>query len=296
MAGTPLGSTVPRRTLGRHLRELRNRAGFTVRAAANELGLAESTIWRIEMGHHSVKPAMADGLCRVYGAPAELTQALIALSKETRARGWWHAFGDVIPADFDLYVSMEAAASELSSYESDLVPGLLQTADYARTILTEHRPEEPAEAVERRVHFRTERQALLRREASPPQLRLALSEAVLRRPVGGPATMAGQLRHLLEVSELPHVSIRVTPFAAGLHRGVVSGPFVVLRYPKTSLGTDSEPPTVFVEGYTGSLYLDKDEEVQAYDQAFDRIWGRSLDDEQSRKLIEESVGTHEDKV
>ncbi|WP_432092521.1 helix-turn-helix domain-containing protein [Streptomyces sp. bgisy100] len=288
------GSTVPRRQLGRYLRDLRSKSRLTVRAAARELEWSEAKMWRIETGQTSLRSLDVKAMCAAYGASTDLTEALMGLAKETKSKGWWHAYGDVIPEGFDLYIGLEEAAAGLASYESELVPGLLQTEGYARAIIRAHAGEQDTdEEIERMVRLRIERQTLLTRRTSPPLLRLVLNEAVLLRPVGGRSVMAEQLAHLVEASTLPNVMIRVVPFAAGLHHGVVSGPFVVLRFPVNGDGTDTEPPTVYADGYTGSLYLDKPHEVQGYEAAFDNMWKASLDEQASRRLISDTAGKHE---
>jgi transcriptional regulator with XRE-family HTH domain len=279
------GSTVPRRQLGRYLRDLRGQARFTVRAAAQALEWSEAKLWRIETGQTSLRSHDVEAMCRVYGATPELTEALMGLAKETKARGWWHSYGDVIPEGFDLYIGLEEAATRLSWYESELVPGLLQTEDYARTLIRADNPGVDDEEIERRVHVRIARQALLTRSTAPPSLQVVLNEAIIRRPVGGRNVLAAQLDRLIEVGDLRHVSLRVMPFAAGLHAGVMSGPFVVLYFPLNGDGRESEPPTVYMDGFTGALYLDKPHEIQRYTVAFDEIWGSSLDEPASRDLI-----------
>ncbi|MYU56706.1 MULTISPECIES: helix-turn-helix domain-containing protein [Streptomyces] len=293
MVEGPTGSTVPRRQLGRNLRDLRNRARLTVRAAAKKLEWSEAKMWRIETGQTPLRSLDVQAMCLVYGAPTDLTEALMGLAKETKARGWWHAYGDVIPEGFDVYVGLEEAAANLSWYESDVVPGLLQTENYARVITRTHIQGISDEDLEGRVHLRIERQTLLTRVTDPPTLRVALSEAVLRRPIGGREVMIEQLAHLVYVSELPNVTIRVVPFAAGTHAGVVTGPFEILRFPVNGDGVDTEPPTVYADGYTGGLYLDKPREVEQYDAAFQGIWETALDDQASRRLISEVAGSHE---
>jgi transcriptional regulator with XRE-family HTH domain len=285
MAVETTGSTVPRRQLGRYLRELRNRERLTVKAAAESLEWSEAKIWRIETGQTSLRSFDVEAMCRIYGAPADLTEALMGLAKETKARGWWHAYGDVIPEGFDVYIGLEEAASQLTWYESELVPGLLQTEDYACTLIEADNPGVDAEEISRRVHVRLARQPLIRRATSPLQLSVALNEGILRRPVGGTQIMAEQLAHLAEVSELPNVSLRVVPFSAGLHSGMMSGPFVILRFPLNGDGRESEPATVYMDGFTGALYLDKPNEVERYAQAFDGIWATALDEAKSRILI-----------
>lgn len=289
MTEAQAGSTVPRRQLGRYLRDLRGSAGLTVRAAAKQLERSEPTIWRIENGLVSVRSVEVEIMCRLYGASADLTKALMALAKETRAKGWWQAYGDVLPEWFDLYVGLEAAANRISWYESELVPGLFQTPDYAHALTRVHVPDESDAEIERRVELRLGRQAILRRPIDPPVLRVALRESVLRSPVGGTAVMAAQLDRLAEVSELPNVSIRVVPFTVGLHPGMVSGPFEVLRFPVNGGGLESEPPTVYADIYTGAIYLDKRHEVERYDQAFEGIWETALGEGESRDLIRQAA-------
>ena len=279
------GSTVPRRQLGRYLRDLRNRSRLTVRAAATQLEWSEAKIWRIETGQTGMRSLDVETVCRIYGAPADTTEALMGLAKETKARGWWHSQGDVIPEDFNVYIGLEEAAARFAWYESELVPGLLQTEDYARTLIQADNPGVDDAEIERRVHVRIARQGLLTRITDPPALEVAINEAVLRRPVGGERVITGQLRRLSEANELPNVSIRVVPFAVGLHHGIVSGPFVILTFPRNGNGQETEPPTVYAESLTGALYLDKPREIDRYTAAFTNIWESSLDETASGQLI-----------
>jgi hypothetical protein len=176
-------------------------------------------------------------------------------------------------------------ASQLAWYESELVPGLLQTEDYARTLIQADNPRVDDEEISRRVHVRMARQPLIRRATAPLQLHVALNEGILHRPVGGPGIMAGQLERLAEVSELANVSLRVIPYSAGLHPGMMSGPFVVLRFPVNGEGRESEPATVYMDLFTGALYLDKPREIERYAEAFGGIWDAALDEGASRDLI-----------
>ncbi|HEY6424825.1 MAG TPA: helix-turn-helix transcriptional regulator [Pseudonocardiaceae bacterium] len=283
--GTTAGSTVPRRQLGRHLRDLRNQSRLTVRAAAAKLEWSEAKIWRIETGQTSLRSLDVEAMCKIYGALPDLTEVLMGLAKETKARGWWHSYGDVIPDGFYVYFGLEEAASRLSWYEAELVPGLFQTEDYARTVIRADNPGVDDAEIQRRVDVRMDRQALLTRVTDPPVLQVVLNEAVVRRPVGGNKSMASQLERLVEISGLPTVSVRVMPFGAGLHCGALSGPFVILRFPLNGNGQETEPPTVYVDGFTGALYLDKPHEVDRYDTAFTNVWESSLDERTSRELM-----------
>ena len=291
-AETTTGFTVPRRQLGRHLRALRNEARLTTKLAAQALEWSEPKLWRIETGQTSLRSLDVDAMCRVYGAPAEVTAGLTQLAKETRAHGWWHAYDDVIPEWLNLYLGLEEAASQLFWYESELVPGLLQTEGYARAVISAGHRDAEAEEVSRRVQARLGRQALLTRMTSPLTIGVLLNEAVLRRPVGGPQVMLGQLHHLADAALLPNVSIRVVPFSAGLHRGVLSGPFVILRFPLKSDGQESEPPVVYVDGFTGALYLEQPSEIHRYHDAYADIAATASDEPDSRTLILNAAKDH----
>ena len=282
------GSTVPRRQLGRYLRDLRNRQHITVKTAAEQLEWSETKIWRIETGQTSLRSHDVEIMCRIYAAPPDLTEALMGLAKETKAKGWWQSYGDVIPENFDIYLGLEEAATGLAWYEPELVPGLLQTDGYARAVITADNPDVDPREIGRRVQLRIERQALIRRPTAPLKLRVALNESILHRPVGGREVMAAQLDALAGAAGLPNVSLRVVPFTAGLHHGLMTGPFVILRFPANGDGSDSEPPTVYQDGYTGALFLDKPHEIERFTDAFEQIWAAAASETASSRLIRQS--------
>lgn len=211
----------------------------------------------------------------------------MGLAKETKAKGWWESYGEVVPAGFNLYIGLEQAASEICDYEPDLIPGLFQIPDYADAVIRYHCRDLDDEEIDRRVRVRVERQALVRRRTSPLKLRLVITEGVLRQPVGGRDVMLQQLDRLTDMAGLPTVSLRIMPFGVGMHDGLVTQSFSVLRFPLNGDGTDSEPPTVYKDGFTGSLYLDKPHEVERYSEAFDRIWGTALDEQASLQMIQQ---------
>ena len=289
MTGAATGSTVPRRQLGRYLRELRTNARLTVQAAAKALEWSEAKMWRIETGQTSLRSHDVELMCRVYGAPDELKVALMGLAKETKGKGWWHAYGDVIPSGFDLFIGLEEAARTLEEYSPELVPGLFQTPDYLRALFKKNRPELKDEEVERRIQLRVQRQVLVTRPTAPPMLRVILNEAVVYRVIGGAAVMADQLDRLAELNERQNVSVRVMAFSAGAHRGLDTGPFKVMRFPTTGDGRDHEPPTVYVQGFTGALYLDKPYEIDRYAEAFAVIWENALPEEDSSALFRQTA-------
>lgn len=210
----------------------------------------------------------------------------MALAKETKARGWWLSYSDVINDGFDVYIGLEEAAARFSWYEAELVPGLFQTADYARTLIAADNPGLDEAEVDRRVQLRLARQTLLTRVTAPPRVDVVLNEAILRRPIGGRTVMAAQLDRLLEFDDLANVSIKVVRFDAGLHHGVMSAPFVLLEFPVNGNGSASEPPTVYVDGFTGALFLDKPDEIASYSGAFEALWQTASGD---RELIADAA-------
>ena len=288
-AETTAGPTVPRRQLGRHLRALRNQAKLTTKLAAQALEWSEPKLWRIETGQTALRSLDVEAMCRVYGASAEVTQGLMVLARETRTAGWWHPHDDVIPDWLDLYLGLEEAASRLQRYDPELVPALLQTAAYAREVIMADQPDLGEQEVTQQVQARVARQALLVRVTAPLSAEVLLGEAVLRRPVGGPQVMAEQLNQLADAALLPNVSIRIVPLRARLHRGVLSGPFAILRFPVNGDGQDSEPPVVYVAGFTGALYLEQPAEIQRYQEVYTGIAAAALDEPASRTLVRQAA-------
>ncbi|MEV4727374.1 MULTISPECIES: helix-turn-helix domain-containing protein [Micromonospora] len=279
-----MGSTVPRRRLGRALRDLRTEAGITLDAAAEALECSRQKVWRIESGLGPARSIDVRAMCELYRAKNELTRALIALAGETRAKGWWHAYGDAIPDWFELYVGLESAASHIRRYDEALIPGLFQTRDYALAVY-QHREEVTEDERERLVQVRLQRQSLLtRRLPVAPRLEVVISEAALLRIVGDRPTMAAQLRHLLDVGERDRVGIRVLPLSVGLHRGVEAGTFVMLEFPLGNRATP-DPSVVYSESWTGALYLDRPDEFAAYEKVWSSLDQLALDEGQSRNLI-----------
>jgi len=267
----PGGSTVHRRQLGRRLRNARTAARLSLVDAAAAVSRSTSTLSRIESGDVPTRGPEVRLLCEVYEVNPAMTAALVALASETSARGWWHSYGDVIPGWFNVFLGMEETASEFRRYEPELVPGLFQTEAYARAVIATNDPDVGDDEIDRRVSVRRSRQVVVTREAARPTFRVVLNEAVIRRPVGGPHVMKAQCLRLAELSELPHIDLRVVPFSVGQHPGMNTGAFVVLRFPGHGGNRLTDPPTVYVEGYSGALYLDQEQEVARYDQAFDRI-------------------------
>jgi transcriptional regulator with XRE-family HTH domain len=277
------GSTMPRRQLGRQLRDLRNRARMTTRVAAQRLEWSEAKIWRIETGQTSLRGLDVEAMCKIYAAPADVIEPLVALARETKARGWWTEYSDVIAEGFEVYLGLEEAAVRLLTYENDLVPGLLRTQAYARAVLVGARPDMAPAEVERRLAVFAARQSILTRAENPVRIEVVITESLLWHRIGGAEVMAGQLEHLRRLCELPNVDILVVPTDSGYHDGMDSGRFVLLEFGDT--GDLPEPPVVFVQIYTASTYYEKDHEISRYRAAFEKIKAAAVD---ARNLLEEA--------
>ncbi|MGW4369857.1 helix-turn-helix domain-containing protein [Nocardia takedensis] len=271
------GSTMPRRQLGRHLRELRNRARMTTRTAAQRLEWSEAKIWRIETGQTSLRSLDVEAMCKVYDAPGDLVGTLTALARETKARGWWTTFGDVVSEGFDVYIGLEEAARRLSTYENEVIPGLLQTESYIRALHAAARPDASPGELDRRTQLRLTRQKLVTRAETPLHLDVVIGESALWHTVGGPEVAAEQRAHLRRMAESPNVRIQAVPTEAGYHDGMDSGRFVLLEFPEDLAGEQSEPSVVYVEAFTGPVYLEKDSEIERYRKAFAGIKAAAVD-------------------
>ncbi|WP_213453958.1 helix-turn-helix domain-containing protein [Rhizomonospora bruguierae] len=284
------GSSVPRRQLGRYLRQAREAAGITFEAAAGQLEVHRTTLYRIEQGKNAVRAMNVANMCRLYGCTDELTQALMSLARETNSRGWWQSYGDAVPTWFELYVGLEAAADTLRHYELNLIPGLLQTPAYVAAVMRTEPGRRP-EDVEKAVAMRLERQKLLARYLpSAPELTAIIAEHVLRARLPGQA-MAEQLDHLIGVGRAGTAAIRVLPAATGPHLASPAGSFVILGFPARNGNGDREPTTVYCESLTGALYLDKPAEVAAYERAWKSLEALALDERESEKVMQSIRGS-----
>ncbi|MCQ4080069.1 helix-turn-helix domain-containing protein [Streptomyces sp. RB6PN25] len=273
------GSMVRRILLGSQLRRLRESRGVTREDAGYSIRASESKISRMELGRVSFKERDVADLLTLYGVtePTE-RDALLGLAREASVAGWWHSYSDVLPGWFQTYVGLEESASCIEIFELQFVHGLLQTDAYARAVVLLGQPSASDDEVERRVDLRLRRQKMLMGEKSP-EFHAVLDEAALRRPYGGPEVMRGQIERLLEVSELPHVTLHVMPFSFGGH-AAETGAFTLLRFPDAEL-----PDVVYLEQLTGALYLDKRDEVAQYVRVMDRLRADSLSVKGTRDLL-----------
>lgn len=277
------GPTVRRRRLGTELRKLRESRGYKLEEVSAILGVAPSTLSRIETGKAPTKSAYLNRLLEMYGVTdSGQRQILVDMAREGHRKGWWAAYDDVLPSGLDVYVGLEAEASGLRSYEISVVHGLLQTADYARTVLRATMPRHTADQIDRLVDLRLERQRRLDEEP-PLDLWVIHDEAVIERTVGGRALMRRQLVHLLAMAGRPGVTLQVLPFGSGAH-AALDGPFSIIEFHERA---DSE--VVYAESAAGSLYLEKDRDVRARAEAFDQLKGAALAPGESLDLISKAA-------
>ncbi|MEV5453605.1 helix-turn-helix transcriptional regulator [Streptomyces sp. NPDC052535] len=272
--------TVGQVVLGRRLQELRETAGLKREEAAKVLRVAPATVRRMEMAEVALKIPYVQILLTAYGVGADEVAAFVALAEEANQPGWWQRYHDVLPDWFSLYVSLEGAARIVRSYEPHFVPGLLQTEDYARSVLEAGTiGNAGGDAVERHVSLRMERQRLLERP-DPPHLWVVMDETVLRRPVSiHGRVMREQLDKLLEFAGRDRVTLQVAEFEDGPHPGTYA-PFTLFRFAEPEL-----PDMVFTEYLTGALYLDSRAEVSAHLEVLDHMTARAASTQRTEKIL-----------
>ncbi|WP_405919065.1 helix-turn-helix domain-containing protein [Streptomyces longwoodensis] len=276
------GPAVRRRKLGAELRALRARTGLTSGEAARLVGWHQSKVSRIETGTSGAKPADVRSLLDAYEVDdPQLREMMLLLAGADDGVGrdhWWHAYRGVLPPTYRDFISLESQAIAMRTLETTVVPGLLQTAEYAREVTRAAVEGVDEDRLDTLVEVRLARQDVLR--ADPPLvLSAVLDEAVLRREVGGPEVMARQLRRLVEAGRLPQVRLQVLPFAAGAHIGV-TGPFVIFSFSNTS-----DLDVVVLDHLTSSLHLERKEDLEAYTEAFNALRIHALSPEDSLEYI-----------
>jgi hypothetical protein len=270
-----VGPTVLRLLVGFELRRCREAAGVTREAAGFAIRGSASKMSRLEAGRHSFKIRDISDLLTLYGVNAEADrQSLVALAEAANQPGWWHPYADLIPVWFEPYLGFEQDASVVRGYEVQVVPGLLQTREYARNVIALGHDDE----VDRRVELRMERQRLLHRP-HPPSVWVVIDEAVLWRPYGGPAVMRRQLRHLLEISQLPHVSVQIMPFSTGGH-AAAGGPIALLRLPQPQL-----PDIVYLEQLTTGHYPDRPADLDQYWHVMNQLAAQAVPATQTPMIL-----------
>ena len=272
------GPTARRILLGALLKRLRETAGVARADAAYEIRGSDSKMSRLEAGKVSFKERDVDDLLKMYGVTDGPDRDRVReMAKESNRHGWWQRYNEVIPSWFEDYVGLEASASRIQSYELVFVPGLLQTPEYARALVSGGHPTVTNPDVEQRLKVRLQRQQILRRPDAPT-LWAVLDESVLRRPIGGEDVLTAQLDHLLEMSALQSVVLQILPWR--LSGYAAEHAFTMLRFAESEL-----PDLVYLEEHTGAAYLDKRPDVESYTRIMDRLTIDALSPEASRRHL-----------
>lgn len=278
----PGSPTVRRRRLAAELRRLRVQSGKTAETVASALSWSKAKISRYELAQGGLRPSDVRSLLDVYGIHGERRQQLLALAEEATAKGWWEAYTDVLTPEHLAFIGLEAEATSSLVWQINVVPGLLQTEQYAWKIFSGYQEikASPPTIIERRVQTRLIRQQMLTRD-QPLQLTVVIDESVLRRQRGDRATMHDQLQHLAEVSQLPSVTLRVLPLNGP--KGLALDSFQILQF-----GTTYETQlhdVVSTESLGSYLYTEGETDTYEFRLAFENLAQDSLGPDESREFI-----------
>ena len=276
----PASPSMRRRRLAAELRKLRDQSGLQLNDAARQVGWQASRLSRIETRQSGIGAPDLRKLLDAYGVADEGYRSYLAeLARRVNERGWWQKYAGLIGSEYADLIGLEEEARAIRTYEQELVPGLLQTAEYARAAIRIGRPTETTREIDRRVEIRMERQDILVRPDPPFRLNVVLSEAVLRRPVGGNDVTRAQIEHLMRPRDRANVTIQVLPFSAGVHPSMV-GPFTVMTFPDPDdLGV------VNIEYATGSVFLEDPDELRVYEEVWSALQASALSADDSQAFL-----------
>ncbi|NKY58512.1 helix-turn-helix domain-containing protein [Nocardia flavorosea] len=285
------GSTLPRRQLGRALREARQAVGFTLEQAAQEMEMSKTSVIRIEKGHNEkVRLRDVEGFGQLYELTEKRIEELKALAQQSATKSWWQASRHLLLPGYRTYLGLESAAAQLFSYQQAIIPGLLQIAQYSRAIERPLFPSDTPEDLESRVAVRLRRKILLTRKRRALPAEFVLHEAVLHTVVGSHEVMAAQLRHIADIGTYPGVTVHILPFEAGFPGEVVPVlPYVILDFPAES----AEPSIVFCEQPIGAMFFEEDADVKRYRGIHEALRCATLDAQRSRDLLRQMARRYE---
>lgn len=271
--------TVRRRRLGMELRRLRESSALMIEDVARHLECSMSRVSRIETGKSVARIRDVRDMLDLYRVTDDAQrEQLLTLAKEAQQRGWWTEYEAVLSAGLDTYVGLEASAASIRSFQTHLVPGLLQTEEYSRALIKVARPGESSANIDRMISLRRRRQAMLA-DSDYLEMWAVLDEAVLRRAIGGAGVMRAQLARLLEAGELASVTIQVLPFSRGVHPGL-DGAFTIIGFPDP---TDLD--VVYVDCPAGNIFLEKQRDVRRHTTWFDHLRAAALPPDESAEFI-----------
>jgi transcriptional regulator with XRE-family HTH domain len=268
--------TVRRRRLALELRRLREATRLTCEEVAERLECSASKISRVETGRVSVSPRDVRDMLEIYGVPEVQREALVQLARESRQKGWWHAYADSVQPHYATYLGLESAASEIRIFRVNHIPGLLQTEDYARALIGQTAARSFSED-DRRFAILAERQREAR--ANAPRVWIVLDEAALRRHVGGPEVMRAQLEHLRDLRSAPNIFLQVVPYGSEV-QACMDSPFTILGFPDPA-----DPNVVCLRYPTGVLWVEDLAEVDRYHVFFHHLQADALSFDDSVSLM-----------
>ncbi|MFE9363895.1 helix-turn-helix domain-containing protein [Streptomyces sp. NPDC006978] len=279
-----MSPTVRKRRLGAELRRLRIDSGMTGGQVAQRLLISQPKISRLENGHCAISPRDVRDLCALYGVTdQQVLDSLMRMAEESAQQGWWNAYGDI---PYSVYIGLETDARSIHCFAPMVIPGLLQTPAYARTVIEETIPPATTEQASNRLKVRLRRQHRIYDPADQLRLSVILDESTLRRVVGGPGLMREQLEHLNALSTEPHITVQVLPYAAGALPGV-AGQFSILSFADTL-----EAEVVYLEGSTSDLYLEKRSDLEHYELIHAHLQARALSPDHTRRFVSTIMGTY----
>lgn len=270
--------TVRLRRLAAELRRLRASVNLSREDVTEQTGINSATLYRIETAKTRPQTRTLVALLKLYGVDDQQREHLVALSKQSTEQGWLRSYHSDLPEEYTAYISFEAEALGVRNYESLFIPGLLQTVDYARAVIRGVLPMANQQEVDDRVRARMERQGVLSK-AQPLKLWAIMDEAALRRLVGGGKIMQAQLRHLLDVTREPHVTLQVIPFSIGAHAGM-PGSFVLMDF-ADPMDTD----LIYIDSMAGDLFLESEADISRYSIIFDNLRAVALSPDSSVELV-----------
>lgn len=284
---TPTGPTTLRVIVGSNLRRLRQAADISREEAAYEIRGSESKISRMELGRVSFRMRDIEDLMRMYGVTDEAEiEHMVELAREANRPSRFHRYSDSLPNWFNTYLDMEGASSMIRTYEVQLVPGLLQTREYARSVMMLGYGHTPLQEIDNRVNVRMQRQDVLDSAEHNTELWAVIDEAAFHRPFGGASVMREQIQFLIDACDRPNVRIQIVPFSSGAHSGA-GAPFTWLRFAYEEL-----KDVIYLEHLTSGVYLEKDSEVDAYRAAMEHICSQATQPRDTPDVLQKFLRDH----
>ncbi|MCC3762440.1 helix-turn-helix domain-containing protein [Glycomyces sp. TRM65418] len=283
----PTGPTTLRVMIGSNLRRLRETAGISREDAAEEIRASASKISRMELGRVSFRLRDVRDLMLMYGVrDEEEIERFVDMARMANQPSQWHRYSDFLPDWFSNYLDMEGAAYMIRTYEVQVMPGLLQSEEYARAVMMLGYGHTPLTEIDKRIDVRMKRQEILDREDRRPELWAVIDEAALHRPFGGAAVMRSQIQSLLDSCDKPNVRIQIVPFASGAHSGA-GAPFTWLRFAYEELND-----VIYLEHLTGGLYLERDNELDAYQAAMEHLCVQATQPHKTQDFLRQILRDH----